>query len=186
MSGYHAPKGVTMAETVTSRDPRYVGFWMRLLAFFIDVLVLVAVLLPLMVALYGGGYLGRLGAEFAALLISSGDPSTDAARVMEILGRSNSTIAALLDIKVQVGLIVATILFWRLRGATPGKMLFKARIVNASDLGQPSTGQLTGRFFAYLVSFVPVCLGFLWIAFDKRKQGWHDKLAGTVVISEDD
>ena len=25
-------------------------------------------------------------------------------------------------------------------------------------------------------------LGFIWIAFDKRKQGWHDKIAGTVVI----
>jgi uncharacterized RDD family membrane protein YckC len=29
-------------------------------------------------------------------------------------------------------------------------------------------------------------LGFIWIAFDKRKQGWHDKLAGTVVISAED
>jgi uncharacterized RDD family membrane protein YckC len=29
-------------------------------------------------------------------------------------------------------------------------------------------------------------LGFIWIAFDKRKQGWHDKLAGTVVILEED
>ncbi|EAV2407511.1 RDD family protein, partial [Salmonella enterica] len=25
-------------------------------------------------------------------------------------------------------------------------------------------------------------LGFFWIAFDRRKQGWHDKLAGTVVV----
>jgi uncharacterized RDD family membrane protein YckC len=28
-------------------------------------------------------------------------------------------------------------------------------------------------------------LGFIWVAFDKRKQGWHDKIAGTVVIRED-
>ncbi|HKF94921.1 MAG TPA: RDD family protein, partial [Gammaproteobacteria bacterium] len=28
----------------------------------------------------------------------------------------------------------------------------------------------------------PLGLGFLWIAFDKRKQGWHDKLAATVVV----
>jgi uncharacterized RDD family membrane protein YckC len=32
----------------------------------------------------------------------------------------------------------------------------------------------------------PMCLGFLWIAFDKRKQGWHDKLAGTVVVRTPD
>jgi len=174
-----------MAETVMPREPQYVGFWTRLLAFFIDVLVLVVVLLPLMIALYGGGYLGRLGAEFAALSTSSGDPVADLTRILEVLGRSNSAIAALLDIRVQIGLIVATILFWRFRGATPGKMLTKAKIVKASNLGQPSTGQLTGRFFAYLVSFVPACLGFLWIAFDKRKQGWHDKLAGTVVVRDD-
>jgi uncharacterized RDD family membrane protein YckC len=185
MSGYHAREEVAMPGTVMPREPQYVGFWMRLLAFFIDVLVLAAVLLPLMIALYGGGYLGRLGAEFAALLsTSSGDLVADLTRALEILGRSNSAIAALLDIKVQVGLIVATILFWRFRGATPGKMLFKARIVKSSNLGQPSSGRLTGRFFAYLVSFVPVCLGFLWIAFDKRKQGWHDKLAGTVVVRD--
>src|SRR2546423_10638937 len=67
MSGYHAPKEVAMAGTVMSREPQYVGFWLRLLAFFIDVLVLVVVLLPLMMALYGGGYLGRLGDEFVLL-----------------------------------------------------------------------------------------------------------------------
>jgi len=175
-----------MAEdTTVKREPQYVGFWMRLLAFFVDVLVLVVVLLPLMIALYGGGYLGRLGTEFAALLTPSGDPNADVARTLEILGGPNSAVAALLDIKVQIGLIVATILFWRFRGATPGKMLVKAKIVKASDLGQPSTGQLTGRFFAYLVSFIPACLGFIWIAFDKRKQSWHDKLAGTVVVHDD-
>ena len=175
-----------MADNMASRERQYVGFWMRLLAFLIDVVVLVVVLLPVMIALYGGGYLSRLGTEFAALLISSGDPNADAARILEVLGHSDSAIAALLDIKVQIALIVATILFWRFRGATPGKMLTKAKIVKATDRGQPSTGQLTGRFFAYLVSFIPACLGFLWIAFDKRKQGWHDKLAGTVVIYDGD
>ena len=174
-----------MAGTVMSREPQYVGFWLRLLAFFIDVLVLVVVLLPLMMALYGGGYLGRLGAEFVALSTSSGDVVADLTRILEVLGRSDSTIAALLDIRVQIALIVATILFWRFRGATPGKMLTKAKIVKASDFGRPSAGQLTGRFFAYLVSFVPACLGFLWIALDKHKQGWHDKLAGTVVVRND-
>ncbi len=39
-----------------------------------------------------------------------------------------------------------------------------------------------GRYLGYFASTIPLCLGFLWIAFDKRKQGWHDKLAGTVVI----
>jgi len=28
----------------------------------------------------------------------------------------------------------------------------------------------------------PFFLGIFWVAFDKKKQGWHDKLAGTVVV----
>jgi uncharacterized RDD family membrane protein YckC len=27
-----------------------------------------------------------------------------------------------------------------------------------------------------------MCLGLIWVGIDKRKQGWHDKLAGTVVV----
>ena len=32
--------------------------------------------------------------------------------------------------------------------------------------------------------FLPLWIGILWVAFDKKKQGWHDKLANTVVVSE--
>jgi uncharacterized RDD family membrane protein YckC len=41
-----------------------------------------------------------------------------------------------------------------------------------------------GRYFAYFLSTIPLGLGLIWVAFDKRKQGWHDKLAGTVVIKK--
>lgn len=39
-----------------------------------------------------------------------------------------------------------------------------------------------GHCFAYYVPAIPLCLGFLWVAFDSKMQGWHDKLAGTVVV----
>ena len=171
-----------MAENAPPNQPEYVGFWKRFLAFLIDSLVVVVVLSPVMLALYGGGYFGRLSAEWAALSKSSGDPNADAMRMVEILSRSDSAVMALGDIRVQIGLAVAIILLWRFRGATPGKMLVKAKIVTAEGLSQPSTGRLIGRFFAYFVSIFPAFLGFLWIAFDRRKQGWHDKIAGTVVI----
>lgn len=175
-----------MADYAAPRDPVYVGFWKRILAFVIDCLVLIVILLPVMIAVYGSGYIDRARSEFAGLLSSSGDTNADLVRVLDILSRPDSALAAILDIRVQIALIVATILFWRFRSATPGKMVVKARIADAKTLGKPSTGQLTGRFFAYIVSFIPACLGFLWIAFDKRKQGWHDKLAGTVVIQDND
>ena len=153
-------KGVAMADTVmTSREPRYVGFWMRVFASLIDTLILVVFIGLVAFAVYGMQYV-RLSSQGKTLMF---------------------------DLLVQ-GLLpaLAVIVFWRYRGATPGKMLISAKIVDAETFGTPSTGKLIGRYFAYIVSCI-FMLGFIWIAFDKRKQGWHDKLAGTVVIyGEDD
>jgi len=149
---------MAMADNVTSREPQYVGFWKRLLAFFIDSLVILAVIIPLLLAVYGSQYFARTEPGFVGVW----------------------------DVLIQIVLpMIAVIVFWRYRGATPGKMLLSAKIVDAKTLGPPSTGQLIGRYFAYIVSSI-FMLGFLWIAFDKRKQGWHDRLAGTAVIHDED
>jgi uncharacterized RDD family membrane protein YckC len=80
----------------------------------------------------------------------------------------------------------AVIGFWRYCGATPGKLAVAVKIVDART-GQPAhTGRLALRLACYLLSALPLYLGFLWIAVDRRKQGWHDKIAGTVVIQESD
>lgn len=78
--------------------------------------------------------------------------------------------------------ILAVILFWLYRAATPGKIWLGMRIVDALRLTKPTAEKLIGRYFSYYLSLFPLALGFLWIAFDPRKQGWHDKLAGTLVI----
>lgn len=74
------------------------------------------------------------------------------------------------------------VLFWVYRQATPGKMVIGARIVDAKTGAQPTTGRLILRYLGYYVSSIVFCLGFLWVAWDARKQGWHDKIAGTVVV----
>ena len=38
------------------------------------------------------------------------------------------------------------------------------------------------RYLGYVISAIPLFLGFIWIAFDKQKQGFHDKIAGTFVV----
>ena len=81
---------------------------------------------------------------------------------------------------------VAMLLFWHYRSATPGKMAVSAVIVDATSFGKPSLAQLIGRYLGYYVSTLPLCAGLVWVAFDKRKQGWHDKLANTVVIRRRD
>ena len=57
-----------------------------------------------------------------------------------------------------------------------------AQIVDAASGGKPSTRQLVVRYLGYYVSIIPLFMGLFWVAFDRRKQGWHDKLAGTVVV----
>ncbi len=80
--------------------------------------------------------------------------------------------------------LILTVWFWRRYRATPGKMALKLEVVDADSGKTASFGQCIGRFIAYIISAIPFHLGFIWAAFDKRKQGWHDKLANTVVIKK--
>jgi uncharacterized RDD family membrane protein YckC len=80
---------------------------------------------------------------------------------------------------------IATVFFWPRFGATPGKITLSARIVDARSRGRPSLARLVIRYLAYIISAAPLFLGFAWIAIDRRKQAWHDKIAGTRVIYEE-
>ena len=94
-----------------------------------------------------------------------------------------ATTDLLLDFLVSSLLPAAyVILFWVFNGATPGKMAISAKVVDAVTGEHPTTPRLIARYVGYLLSMLPLGLGFIWIAFDKRKQGWHDKLSGTVVV----
>ncbi len=80
----------------------------------------------------------------------------------------------------------ATVWFWVRYFGTPGKMALRLRIVDAKTGRKLSLGQAVGRYFAYIVAAIPLFLGYIWVGIDKRKQGLHDKLAGTVVIRQID
>ena len=73
------------------------------------------------------------------------------------------------------------IFFWTRSGATPGKMIMGLKVVTV-DGGKLSVGKAVLRIIGYVVSGIIVYLGFLWIIWDKDKQGWHDKIAGTYVV----
>ncbi len=40
------------------------------------------------------------------------------------------------------------------------------------------------RYIGYIPSILVFCIGLFWVAFDPKKQGWHDKMAKTVVVRE--
>ncbi|MBI2877694.1 MAG: RDD family protein [Candidatus Tectomicrobia bacterium] len=69
------------------------------------------------------------------------------------------------------------------QGQTLGKFLLQIRVVGA-DREKVGGLQALSRAIGYSLSFLPLGLGFLWILLDKNRQGWHDKLAGTLVIKD--
>ena len=81
---------------------------------------------------------------------------------------------------------VAVVVFWIVRQATPGKMAIGARIVDAKTGERPTGGQLVVRYLGCYVAMLPRFIGILWVAFDPRKQGWRDKMAGTIVVRRKD
>lgn len=74
--------------------------------------------------------------------------------------------------------------FWYKTGATPGKMLFGLRIVDAGSFQTPSAMQYIIRYVGYIPSTFILLIGFIMVAFHPRKQGLHDLIAKTVVIKD--
>jgi len=134
---------------------QYVGFWLRVGAAIIDTILVLCVAVPLVVWFYG----------WDELVFGSAEGFRPTRFAIDWLLPA-----------------AATLLFWYFRSATPGKLVIGARIVDAKSGGKPTTAQLVVRYLGYFVSTIPLCLGLLWVAFDARKQGFHDKLARTVVI----
>ncbi len=137
-----------------AQELEYVGFWARVGAALIDTVLLLIVCAPLLTLVYGGSYW------------------TSEAFLQ---GPADFLINWLLP-------AIAVIVFWIYRQATPGKIAISARIVDAETGGKPRTRQLVIRYLGYYVAMLPLMAGIVWVAFDPRKQGWHDKLAGTVVV----
>ena len=156
MANPYAPPSAPVSDPSPVGELDYAGFWIRFLANFIDTIILVLIIVPVLWWAYGDEIL---------------------------LGKGASSSSGFVNFMLQyVFPAVATIVFWHTKQATPGKMLLSLRIVDARTGGKMSVGQEIGRYFAYIPSIVVFFLGFFWIGWDSRKQGWHDKLAGTLVV----
>ncbi len=68
--------------------------------------------------------------------------------------------------------------FWSRSGSTLGMLAWKLRL-ETGDRQAPSVGQAMVRFFAAILSWLPLGLGFLWQLWDKDSLAWHDRISGT-------
>jgi uncharacterized RDD family membrane protein YckC len=149
-------------------EVRYAGFWIRCVASVIDTILVSLIVGPLLWKIYGSAYFQ----DYVDLLQGRIDLAAD--RPM-FAGPADMLVSLVLP---AIGIVI----FWIARQATPGKMALSLRIVDANTHAPLSRVQAIVRYLGYYVSMLGLMLGFLWIAFDPRKQGWHDKMARTVVI----
>lgn len=84
-------------------------------------------------------------------------------------------------LRMAVSLLLTVFLWLKFLG-TPGKLLLECQVVDADSFQPMTLWQATLRYVSYLASLLPLFLGFFWIARDERKQGFHDKIANTVVL----
>lgn len=134
-------------------EMEYAGFWIRTGAAIIDSILMLIIFLPILTLISGTDYwVSESFTGFWNILLNYILPAT------------------------------AVISFWVYKSATPGKIALKLTIVDAKTGGKPSTGQFIVRYLGYYIAMLPLFFGIIWVGVDNRKQGWHDKFAGTVVI----
>lgn len=155
---------MTSSEQFPHDNPlgQYAGFTTRLIAWFIDQLLLIAAISV------SAAVIGFIAQSF---------------RINELLGFGERLRPIVEGIAVAVALsvpVVYNIGSWILAGQTIGKWIMGVRVVQTSGK-QMTFWPSLWRQIGYLISAI-LFLGYLWILFDNRRQGFHDKIAGTFVV----
>ena len=160
-SGPAAPPPPVWNAQPTAQPTGYGGFWIRVLAYIIDGILLNIAF-------------GIIAAVIGVNLFPADPAKIDPVELLSQMGN------------VQLVAVVVTWLYFALmesspRGATVGKMVLGLRVVD--DHGNRiSFLRATGRFFAKFISTVILFIGYLMVAFTDRKRGLHDIIAGTLVV----
>jgi len=148
--------------TFSPQSPKYAGFWFRTLAAIIDnvlcQVVAVVLVLPLAFA---------LGTSMA---------DTYPASEIEAAGQG---LGFMLGILIQwLWFTIAESSKWQ---ATVGKKMVGLKVTdeNGERIG---FGKANGRFWSKILSALILFIGFVMVAFTEKKQGLHDKIAGTLVV----
>jgi len=148
---------------------KYAGFWRRFIAYMIDGFIIGIVVFILAIIAGIAFFAGIMSGGNSAWIAELNDPE----RILSL-----SLWIWLFPTLINIAYFTY---FHGATGRTPGKSLLGVQVVSVE--GTPiSFGTAFLRSVGYMVSSFFLCLGFIWIGFDRRKQGWHDKIAGTVVI----
>ncbi len=169
------------------KDPatlKYASFNRRMLAATIDMTLISLLVAPLVDYAFNYFY-PPIAVTWP--IFSGQMTETDQQRVMadflKSLSESGYIDRWLINSQIQIiVLLLYSGLCWLRWSSTPGKMLLRMKIVDAKTEAPMTILQMLMRLAGYFMSGLMLGIGFFWIGVDKRRQGWHDKLAETVVI----
>ncbi len=136
--------------------------WARIMAFFIDIIILSSCYAAVMTIL-AQAFRQTVFVDFYSLL--------------------NLSLFSMVVFFTMPSFLVINyfVIFHACGGQTVGKMLMGIRVVDRA--GEELTlGASFLRLTGYLLSFLPMGAGFFWAVLDKDKEAWHDKLAFSQVI----
>lgn len=176
----------------------YAGLQARLLSSLIDCIIIGLLLMPIFAVIGHFIYGDTIPGEVIQSVLKEAEQLTqenqnfDATafiknnqQLQNYFIKKHGLMKMILDQSIQfIILLTITLFFWIKKQATPGKRILSLKIVDADTLGKPSLKQFIIRAISYLISILPIFLGIIWIAFDPKKQAWHDKIAKTLVIKE--
>jgi uncharacterized RDD family membrane protein YckC len=153
---------------------QYAGFVSRAIAFVLDILIIIAIIAVIngTIALTLDFFLGIDVASCPPLTLRDGLLQSGLLCHAANLTRLVLTLAAA---PVYFGL------FWTLGGQTLGQYAMGLRVVRLDGRRMTFWRSLV-RWFGYFVSFMALGVGYLWVLWDDRRQGFMDKLAKTVVV----
>lgn len=159
-----------MASAATAPIPQstnqYAGFWLRVVAWLIDAIIL-GVVNSVVGMFFGGG--------ITALIKPGADPSTiNMAALITTLG-------TYLLVTMSIQFAYFAFMESSEKQGTVGKMALGLKVTDMN--GQRITlGRAAGRFFGKLLSSMILGIGYAMAGFTEKKQGLHDMLAGTLVV----
>lgn len=146
-----------------SRDA-FAGATRRFAAYLMDCLIVVPTML--LVALVLGTVPG------------SGFRAAESVGLFGLSPHLASAITSLIQLLLYDTYFTATVHRW---GGTWGQKFCKVAVLGR-DLAMPSKSQARGRYWAAVLAALPLGLGLLAIVWDRRRRGWHDRMAGTYVV----
>jgi uncharacterized RDD family membrane protein YckC len=157
----------------------YAGFWIRAFAYIIDGIILGIVTTVLWLIVLAIAAAIGVGAAATSGVGADGTISESEAAVIGV-----GILAAItfLGIMTLVVTVLYFVLLWVKRGGTLGQTLLGMRIAREADGAPIGWGTAIVRYVMMLISFWIFYLGVIWVAFEPRKRGWHDMVAGTVVV----